>query len=171
MNSFSDRKLKVMRKNCVRKHVYILFIINIICVLLTSGTYKVKAQPISSISSVDMKESKMWMTINGHRFDFVLNNNETANAFIQLLPLTLTATELNGNEKYADLPTSLVAHSIRPKMIHAGDIMLYGTNILVVFYKTFRSSYSYTPIGHIKNPDHLPEILNGQTARIAFFKD
>lgn len=33
--------------------------------------------------------------------------------------------------------------------------MLYGNNCLVVFYKSFDTSYSYTKIGHIDNLSDL----------------
>lgn len=33
--------------------------------------------------------------------------------------------------------------------------MLYGNNCLVVFYKSFNTSYSYTKIGHIDNLSDL----------------
>ena len=42
-----------------------------------------------------------------------------------------------------------------PFIIEAGDIMLFGNNCLVVFYKSFNSSYSYTKIGHIENLEEL----------------
>lgn len=43
-------------------------------------------------------------------------------------------------------------------LIEAGNIMLYGNNCLVVFYKFFDTSYSYTKIDHIEN---LSDIGNG----------
>ena len=36
--------------------------------------------------------------------------------------------------------------------------MLYGSNCLVIFYKSFDTSYSYTKIGHIEN---LPDLGDG----------
>jgi len=42
-----------------------------------------------------------------------------------------------------------------PGTIRTGDILLYGDNTVVVFYETFQSSYRYTPIGRISNPDGL----------------
>ena len=33
--------------------------------------------------------------------------------------------------------------------------MLYGNNCLVIFYKSFDTSYSYTRIGHIENLEDL----------------
>ena len=42
-------------------------------------------------------------------------------------------SELNGNEKHADLPKPLPAKANRPGTIRNGDLMLYGADTLVVF--------------------------------------
>ena len=96
--------------------------------------------------------------INEKEYTINLEDNETANSFANLLPQELNMSELNGNEKYIYLDTTLPTNSSNPKRINAGDVMLYGDNCLVIFYKSFDTSYSYTKIGHI---DNLPNLGNG----------
>ncbi len=96
----------------------------------------------------------MRILINGKGYNVNLENNETAQVFANMLPLKLNMKELNGNEKYADLDKSLPVNSSNPGKIKAGDLYLYGKNTIVIFYKSFDTTYSYTKIGHIgKLPD------------------
>ena len=95
------------------------------------------------------------VTINGKQYTIQLEDNETAESFVNLLPQEFNMSELNGNEKYIYLDTTLPTNSSNPKHINSGDVMLYGNNCLVIFYKSFDTSYSYTEIGHIDNLDNL----------------
>lgn len=108
------------------------------------------------------------ITVNGRAFSATLYDNETARAFKERLPLTLDMSELNGNEKYYYLPESLPRNSSRPSAINAGDIMLYGSDCLVIFYESFSTSYSYTPIGKIDDPDGLSAALGRGSVQVAF---
>ena len=101
-------------------------------------------------------------------FTATLADNETSRAFAQLLPMTLPMTELNGNEKYHYLDSSLPTDSYQPGTIHAGDLMLYGNNCVVLFYETFNSNYSYTRIGAINNPTDLAEALGSGNVAVRF---
>jgi hypothetical protein len=92
-------------------------------------------------------------------FAATLAENATAAAFTKLLPLSITMTELNGNEKFATLATTVPVRASTPASIRAGDLMLYGTNTLVLFYKSFRTPYSYTVIGRIGDPAGLESAL------------
>lgn len=76
--------------------------------------------------------------------------------------------ELNGNEKYVDLPGSLPTSAAKPGTIQAGDLMLYGSSTLVLFYKTFSTSYSYTKLGRIDDVSGLVTALGTGNVRIAF---
>lgn len=111
----------------------------------------------------------MWMTVGGtHRFAMTLEDNPTARAFAQLLPLALDMPDLNANEKHARLPRSLHTNPVQPGTIRTGDVMLYGDDTLVVFYKTFPSTYSYTRIGRITKVDGLAQALSPGSQRIGF---
>jgi hypothetical protein len=124
--------------------------------------------PDASPPSARPEESRMWMTAGERRFAITLTDNAAARAFAERLPLTLDMSELNGNEKHAELREALPANASRPGTIRNGDLMLYGTNTLVVFYATFNSSYSYTRLGRVDAPADLPRALGRDGIRIVF---
>lgn len=93
---------------------------------------------------------------------------EAAEAFRATLPLTVTMSDLNDNEKHCELPQNLPTSTTRPGTIRNGDLMLYGSRTLVLFYKTFSSSYSYTRIGKVDNPSGLEAALGGGNVTVKF---
>lgn len=113
----------------------------------------------------------MWMTVGERRFAITLTDNEAARAFAAQLPLTLDMSDLNGNEKHAELPIALPSNASRPGTIRNGDLMLYGTNTLVAFYLTFNSSYSYTRLGRVDDPADLPQAFSRRDVRVVFSRD
>jgi hypothetical protein len=118
-----------------------------------------------------LEESHMWMTIGERRFAIILNDTATARAFVAQLPLTLEMRELNGNEKYAELPEALPTKASRVGTIHRGDFMLYGSKTVVVFYETFSSSYAYTRLGRVNDSDELAQVVGSRDVRVVFSKD
>ena len=113
----------------------------------------------------------MWMTVGERRFAITLTDNAAARAFAAQLPLTLDMSELNGNEKHADLPKPLSTNASGAGTIRNGDLMLYGSDTLVVFYVTFNSSYSYTRLGRVDDPAGLAQALGPRGVRVLFSKD
>lgn len=113
-------------------------------------------------------EDKMKITVNGKEFYIIKENNETAEAFSQALPLSLDMNELHGNEKYYYLDFTLPENAENVKSINKGDVMLFGDSCLVIFYKSFNTSYSYTRIGKIENADGLEKALGGGNVKIEF---
>jgi hypothetical protein len=71
-----------------------------------------------------MTNGKIKITVNSKTFIATLLDNNSAKAFKEMLPLTINMAELNGNEKYYDLPTSLPVNSSNPGTIKNGDLML-----------------------------------------------
>lgn len=110
----------------------------------------------------------MKITIGSDTFTATLVSNSTTNAFRQLLPMTINMSELNNNEKYYGLPSALPTNASNPGTIQNGDLMLYGSSTLVLFYKTFSTSYSYTQIGSIDNPSGLQNALGAGSVTVSF---
>ena len=110
------------------------------------------------IENSEMEENKMYATINGEKLEIQLEDNATAVALAKMLPLELTMSDLNSNEKYVYLDKTLPTDSYNPGRVEAGDVMLFGDNCLVIFYESFDTKYSYSKIGHI---DGLPELGGG----------
>ena len=46
--------------------------------------------------------------------------------------------------------------------------MLYGDSCLVLFYENFSTSYSYTPLGQIDEPNSLADAVGNGNIEITF---
>ena len=106
--------------------------------------------------------------VGDRSFSATLKENATTRAFAALLPMTVTMNEMNGNEKYHYLSENLPTDSYRLGTIRNGDLMLYGSNCLVLFYETFSSSYSYTRLGRLDNPSGLASVLGRGNVTVTF---
>lgn len=119
-------------------------------------------------SDNDTMITRITLTIGGRTFPATLAESATTQAFVRLLPMTLTMHELNGNEKYHNLNTALPTDASRPGTIQAGDLRLYGDNCVVLFYETFASSYSYTPLGTLDTTEGLRAAVGTGSVQVTF---
>lgn len=119
-------------------------------------------------NNIPMANSKIKLKFNSQIFTATLLDNKSVKAFKEMLPLTMKMTELNGNEKYVDLPHSLPTNSYHPEMIQIGDLMLYGSKTFVLFYKSFSTPYSYTKLGSIDDVKGLASSLGSGHVTITF---
>ncbi|MDD7664019.1 MAG: cyclophilin-like fold protein [Lachnospiraceae bacterium] len=101
-------------------------------------------------------------------FKATLYNNKTSSALLKKFPLSCKMSELNGNEKYKYLSSELPTNKKKVKRIKAGDIMLYGSDCLVVFYKSYKTSYKYTKVGHIYNTSGLKKAVGKGKVKMKF---
>ncbi|GAB4019270.1 hypothetical protein GCM10028808_56420 [Spirosoma migulaei] len=116
----------------------------------------------------DTSSNRLRIRVGTSTFTATLLSNPTVTAFKARLPLTLSMKELNGNEKFANLSSSLPTNATNPGTIQAGDLTLYGANTLVLFYESFRTSYSYTKLGRIDNPSGLAAALGSGNVTVSF---
>lgn len=111
---------------------------------------------------------EMTVETGGQKFQAVLYDNETIRALQERLPMTLDMEELHGNEKFYYLDEELPANSENIGNIKAGDIMLFGSDCLVLFFEDFSTSYSYTRIGHIEEEEEFVNALSEGTVEVTF---
>ncbi len=143
-------------------YIFILLIILVIdLVIIISNNKRTNNNEIKVNKETEESASEKVMDktikviIDNKIYTATLEENETTKQFLNMLPKECKMNELNGNEKYCYLDNTLPTKEYSPKQIEAGDIMLFGNNCLVVFYKSFTTSYSYTKIGHIDNMHDL----------------
>ena len=107
-------------------------------------------------------------TMGGQTFHATLVDSETTSAFQKILPLTLTMEDLHGNEKYYYFTQQFPGNAEKVRQINKGDIMLYGNDCLVIFYKNFSTTYTYTRLAHIDDPTDLEKALGKSDATVTF---
>ena len=135
----------------------------IICaaLLITGCGENSQAQEVETLNTIKI-------SVGDKTFTATLEDNPSARAFAENLPLEVVMNELNGNEKYFYLDKDLPSNAERVGQIHAGDLMLFGSNCVVIFYKDFSTSYSYTRLGRLEDAADLDKILGAGNVRIQF---
>lgn len=108
------------------------------------------------------------ITIKNKKYEAVLYDNSTTKELIKKFPITITMSDLNGNEKYYNFSKSFSTSSENVANINKGDIMLFGDNCLVIFYKSFSTRYKYTKLGYIKNTEDLESSFGKGDISITF---
>lgn len=108
------------------------------------------------------------ITIKNKKYEAILYDNSTTKELIKKFPITITMSDLNGNEKYYNFSKSFSTSSENVANINKGDIMLFGDNCLVIFYKSFSTRYKYTKLGYIKNTEDLENSFGKGDINITF---
>lgn len=166
--------VETMTKSIIRNSLAILLII--FPILIASACDDETVVPDSQTTQNNGNENdnsmrtKITIKIGDKILTATLSDNATAAAFKAMLPMTMTMTELNGNEKFFNLSNSLPMNASKPSSIQAGDLMMYGSSTLVLFYKTFATSYSYTKLGRVDDPAGLAAALGSGNVTISFEK-
>lgn len=132
----------------------------LVLIVFSSGQVHAQEYNLKMKLRVITNESKV--------FTATLENNATVAAFIEMLPLTLDMSDFNANEKKFDLPKRMPTKDANPQMIQAGDLMIWNSRTLVLFYKSFPTSYSYTKIGLINNTSGIADAFGPENVRIRF---
>lgn len=126
------------------------------------GTSSVSQGTVQTIRTEETEEDALQnieILVGDTAFTVQLADTQAADQLVKSLPLELDMQELNGNEKYSYLSQPLPTSESQPAFIHTGDLMLFGSDCLVLFYKDFSTAYRYTPLGRLSDPQGLSEVL------------
>jgi hypothetical protein len=150
------------------KYLFVVAFLVVSLISCASCSKNTSPEDNNSNNNTNPTGSKMKIKVGSKTFNATLYDNQTATAFKDLLPLTVDMVELNGNEKYVDLAESLPTNASNPGTIKNGDLMLYSSSTLVLFYKTFSTSYSYTKLGRIDDVTGLVAALGSGNVSVTF---
>lgn len=148
---------------------FILFISAISIINIAACKSNIEEESIGqNIMETPKDTQQITITIGSKIFKSTVIDSPTTAAFTALLPLTINMKDLNGNEKYFDLPQELPTNAFNPKTIQNGNLLLYGSTTLVLFYKSFSTSYSYTRIGSVDDPAGLAKAVGPGNITVTF---
>lgn len=116
----------------------------------------------------DTTSNQLKIRIGSKIFTAKLLNSATGAAFKARLPLTISMSELNGNEKLYRFPSNLPVGASNPGRINTGELMIYGDNTLVLFYRSFPTSYPYTTLGRINDTTGLAAAVGSGSVIVSF---
>lgn len=101
-------------------------------------------------------------------FSATLEENEAVTAFMEMMregSVVIQMSDYSSFEKVGPLGTSLPASNSQTTT-HAGDIVLYNGNQIVIFYGS--NSWSYTRLGHIDDLTGWEEALGNGDVTVTF---
>ena len=112
--------------------------------------------------------TEMTLKINGEEVDVKWEDNESVRALADLAadgPVIVNASKYGGFEQVGGLGTTLPSDDV-DTTTEPGDIVLYSSNSVVVFFGS--NSWAYTRLGHIegKSKDDLEDMLGGSNVEI-----
>lgn len=107
------------------------------------------------------------ITVNGIAFEACIYNTPAGRAFAAMMPLKVLMSGESG-ERSCTLNKSLPALTSKTDTIAAGEIMLFGTDNLLIFCRNTDARYSYTEIGYIRDPSRLSTAFGNGEVTVAF---
>ena len=96
----------------------------------------------------EMTKMQIKIQIDDKFYTADLEDNEAAREFAQMLPISVEMRDYGGFEKVGSLGKSLTSSDSQTTTV-VGDIVLYNSDQIVIFYGS--NSWSYTRLGHIDN--------------------
>lgn len=125
-------------------------------------------QPDTNSDTEENMVKKMTLQIGNSSFTATLENNPAVDAFVEMMndsPIIIQMNDYSGFEKVGSLGTNLPADD-KQTTTHAGDIVLYNGNQIVIFYGS--NAWSYTRLGKIDDLSGWEDALGSGDITVTF---
>ena len=109
-------------------------------------------------------ENNMILSVDGNELNITWENNISTKALKELGELSIEMHRYGGFEQVGSIGHTLVSKDVNMST-YPGDIVLYSSNQLVIFFGT--NSWSYTKLGHINlSQNELVELLDKPNVKV-----
>ena len=124
-------------------------------------------QSEDDITNNILEEEIMKLEIDENVLDVSWNNNASVTALNEIKPLTINMHLYGGFEQVGSIGRSIVSDD-KEITTKPGDIVLYSSDQIVVFFGT--NTWSYTKLGHINLSDsELNTLLNKSNVTLKIY--
>ncbi len=137
---------------------------------ITKSKQTENSQKTITSKNENVEITDIQITLGEKSYTVKMYDNASAKELIDRLPITIEMQELNGNEKYYYFENDFPTNEEVVKNIKSGELMLYGSDCLVLFYKDFSTSYNYTRLGVIEDPSALAEDVGKENITVTLKK-
>lgn len=137
----------------------------------TQSQYEILSdEDIGNYMNENNENTNLTLSVDRTPLSVKWENNESVSALKKLASekdLTIKAHQYGGFEQVGSLPQRIESNDVH-MTAQPGDIMLYSSNSVVLYYGT--NTWSYTKLGHIENLSEaeLKKLLSGETVTLTF---
>lgn len=131
----------------------------------SSNSEPASSSVASNAVDKEEKDMELTLTVDGKEVPVSWEDNESVGALKEAAPLEIKMSMYGGNEQVGPIGKELPSDD-KNITTEAGDIVLYQSNQIVIFYGS--NTWDYTPLGHVElSKDEMTELLDNGDVTIA----
>jgi hypothetical protein len=105
-------------------------------------------------------------------YEAVFYENELTEILVDAMPFTIDLRDFMGQEKVGSIPIKLpTLKAQQVGTVEKGHLYLWANTDLVLFYKTFDTTYSYVNIGYFKHAKEVDALVSATKVTVILRKN
>ena len=119
---------------------------------------------LNQSAQTEKEDQTMKLSVDNTKLDITWEDNASVKALNELGELTISMHRYSDFEQVGPIGHTIVSNDVQ-MTTNPGDIVLYSSNQLVIFFGS--NSWSYTKLGHINmNQNELNNLLNKENVTV-----